>query len=86
MNKNTLFEIDWLHKKNELNDSNKEFADFGEFKYNSKNIMGYKTLTVHFENKQDFELFVKITKLPISAKIKWTWFPFKKRKKNRSLI
>ena len=79
--KQALFTVDWLHDVDELNDPNKEFEDFGEFKYVNKNMMGCKTLLVHFETKEDFDLFVKKMEIPISIKAKYVWFPYKKRER-----
>jgi len=83
--KQELFTIDWLSDKEFLNDPNKEWNDFGEFKFNSEKKIGYKTLIVHFETKEDFNSFINITKLPISIKTKWTWYPFKKRNKRENV-
>jgi len=77
--KPALFEVDWLHEQSALNDPNKEFGDLGEFEYRNKSMKGEKTILVHFETMADFEEFVKVTKLPIGKKVKWTWYPYKKR-------
>ena len=76
-----LFDVDWLNEREVLNDANKEFDDFGEFKYKNKKLMGVKSLLIHFETKEDFEQFKKVTGMPVSYKANFVWYPYKKRKK-----
>ena len=56
-----------------INDCEKEWEDMPE--YNQKDLTPYRTLYIHFRNKEDVEDFEKVIKQKIHQEAKSYWHP-----------
>jgi hypothetical protein len=55
-------------------DAEAEWEGMPEF--DQPDASGWKTLTVHFENEDDYQEFIKRLDLPLTEKTRMTWYPY----------
>lgn len=65
------------------NDYNKHWVGMPEFENNAKKT--YKTINLHFRNKEDYEAFSQLIEQPLTAKTKAIWYPALNNYKNSLL-